>query len=189
MCVAGKCSAVEPGRYPAEAVTAPAEGAGDGETGVTGDVTGEVRSPVTNRPPPADLGPRGVSLWERMSGHDFGPMHLGCLEEACRAADAVERLTRVLEGGELYEVARVESESSESVVTVNLLVNSLYAERRQQQEVFRRMTAELRLSGKANAAAGSGAVEPAPSGEGAAAGGEGGIGDLIDAAGRFTSQG
>lgn len=123
-----------------------------------------------------------------MSGHDFGPMHLSCLEEACRAADAIERLTDLLEGGEgeLIELVRNESESSESVVEVRVVVNGLLAERRQQQEVFRRMTGELRLSGKLGASAG---VKPVSGASGPESSAEEGIGDLIDAAGRFTSQG
>lgn len=180
MCLPGKCSAVEPGRA--------SEPVSDTETGVTGDVTDDVRSPVTKRPPPAGLGVRGVSLWERMSGRDFGPMHLGCLEEACRAADAIDGLTSLLEGGELVEVVRSESESSNSVVEVRVVVNGLLAERRQQQEVFRRMTAELRLSGRAGAGSAGESSTPRSSAAGVTAGEEG-IGDLIDAAGRFTSQG
>lgn len=183
MCVTGRCSAVEPGHGEAPG--------GDGETGVTGDVTGDVRSPVTNRPPPAGLGPRGVSLWERMGGHDFNPMHLENLEEACRAVDAIDRLTALLEGGEYVELARVESESSESVVEVRVVVNGLLGERRQQQEVLRRITAELRNSGQlakgGSASASAGGSMPAPGA--VEAGDEEGIGDLIDAAGRFTSQG
>lgn len=127
-----------------------------------------------------------------MSVHDFGPMHLACLEEACRAADAIERLTALIEGGEYVEVVRSESESSESVVEVRVVVNGLLAERRQQQEVFRRMTAELRLSGRLGKGASSDVPASAPvNGPGGAGtpADEEDIGDLIDAAGRFTSQG
>lgn len=127
-----------------------------------------------------------------MSGHDFNPMHLENLEEACRAVDAIDRLTALLEGGEYVEVVRVESESSESVVEVRVVANGLLAERRQQQEVLRRITAELRNSGQlakggavAAPAGGAGSADPA---EVDAGDGEG-IGDLIDAAGRFSSQG
>lgn len=184
MCVAGKCPAVQPGQAVAGA-------SGDVAQGVTGDVTRPVRSPVTNLPPPAGLGVRGTALWEALQDREFGAAHLVQLAEACRTADMIDRLTAELEGegGQLVELVRDEAESSESVVEVRVVVNGLLAERRQQQEVFRRAVAELRLSGRLTAKP-SGVGVPAPT---AAAdetsAGEEGIGDLIDAAGRFTSQG
>lgn len=131
--------------------------------------------------------------------------HLILLEESCRTADTLERLNGMVHAdqAEWLELVRNEAESSESVVEVRVVVNQLLVEQRQQQDVFRRQVSELRLSGRAGVPVGqqggqsspgaAGAGEPEPSaGEASAAPGSaggGGIGDLIDAAGRFTAQG
>lgn len=129
-----------------------------------------------------------------MSGLGFGPGHLVLLEEACRAADTLERLNAMLAADEAdwLELARNDAESDGETTELRVVVNGLLVEQRQQQANLRQIVAELRLSGRAaSPAAGQAPVSapestPAPS---APAGDEGGLGDLIDAAGRFTSQG
>lgn len=119
----------------------------------------------------------------------MGALHLVVLEEACRIADTLERLHGMAEGGDWLELARNEAESSASVVELRVVVNPLLAEIRQQQQVFRQKVAELRVAGRAVVPAVNvpGADVPAADEDPAAGSGEGGLGDLIDAAGRFTA--
>lgn len=130
--------------------------------------------------------------------------HLMLLEEACRCADTLERLNELRQADDdtLLELIRNDAESTDAHLEVRVVVNGLLVEQRQQQDVFRRQVAELRLAGRGGAAAGQ--TSPGAAGDGApglsageapaapvspAKAGEGGIGDLINAAGRFASQG
>lgn len=194
-----KCPVVGAARPPVDPVQAPAvTPAGD----VTSDVTPPPESPVTKVPPPAGLTPRGSRLWEAESGNARDVGHLLLLEEACRCVDTLERLheMRQADDSTLLELVRNDAESTDEVVEVRVVVNGLLVEQRQQMDVFRRQVAELRLAGRSSAAgqaspgvAGAGTPElsagEASAAPGSPANGEGGIGDLIDAARRFTSQG
>ncbi len=205
-----KCPVVgtaRPGAAPAEpAVTAGVTGAGD----VTGDVTLPPEDRVTQLPPPAGLGDRGSRLWAAESGNARDVGHLILLEEACRTADTLERLNTMVHANEAewLEIVRNDAESTDEVAEVRVVVNGLLVEQRQQQDTFRRQVAELRLAGRgATASSGqqAGQTSPNPAGTGAperSAGDasaapdaphagkvSGGIGDLINAAGRFQAQG
>lgn len=164
---------------------------GDGAGDVTRDVTAAPEKSVTHLPVPAGLGPRGTSLWERSSGPGFHPLHLALLEEACRTIDLLDRLHGQLEGGELLELVRAETESDD-VAEIRVVVNGVIVERRQQMNNFRLATAELRLAGRTGVAAlpaaGGVVQQDEDPGAGVPVGsGEGGLGDLINAAARFRT--
>jgi hypothetical protein len=180
-----KCPQV--GKAPAGAVTAPGD--------VTGDVTLPSKDPVTPAPLPAGLGERGSRLWEEWSAAGFGPGHLMMLEEACRTADTLERLHGLLaaDQADWLELVLNEAESDDEATEFRVVVNGLLVEIRQQQANFRQQVAELRLSGR-----GTPVGRPAESGETTpaaestptvptAVSGGGGLGDLINAAGRFRT--
>ncbi|WP_460390986.1 hypothetical protein [Actinophytocola sediminis] len=145
------------------------------------------------------MGARGSRLWAEWSGHRWAPGHLITLEEACRAADLLERLHLLLaqDGTAWLELARNDAESDEDTTELRVVVNGLMVEIRQQQANFRQLVAELRLSGRSGSTTNQPAVptagaEPAgvEPGDGSAvtapAADEGGLGDLIDAADRFS---
>jgi hypothetical protein len=177
----------------------PVKGSASGPVTPAGDVTSDVTSPssdrVTSVPPPAGLGERGQRLWAEWSTAGWAPGHLVMLEEACRTADTLERLHSMAaaDKADWLELAPNEAESTEDVVELRVVVNPLLVEIRQQQGGFRQQVAELRY-GAGRSPAGSyqppGATEPAaPETPAVAAPSEEGIGDLIDATGRFTAEG
>ena len=53
------------------------------------------------------LGPRGRRLWADMSGLQLGPAHRVLLQEACRTADRLDRLDRMLDNRDDWIQARV----------------------------------------------------------------------------------
>lgn len=207
-----KCPVVGTAR-PAAPPTGPAQTpvvtpAGD----VTSDVTPSPESPVTKRVPPAGLGSRGLRLWDAESGKIADEGHLILLEEACRTADTLERLNTLSHADETQwlEFVRNDAESTDEVLEVRVVVNGVLVEQRQQQDVFKRQVGELRLAKAGRVAAPAGQSSPGAAGAGtpglsageasAAPGspgqGGGGIGDLVDSAGdvidatgRFASQG
>lgn len=200
-----KCPVVGTGRAaakPVELAKTPAvTPAGD----VTSDVTPPPESPVTKRVPPAGLGSRGSRLWDAESGKIADEGHLILLEEACRTTDTLERLNTLVHADETQwlELVRNDVESTDEVLEVRVVVNGVLVEQRQQQDVFKRQVGELRLAKAARVAVPAGQSSPGAAGVGAPepsagealsapdspAQGGGGIGDLIDAAGRFASQG
>lgn len=124
------------------------------------------------------------------------------LEEACRCVDTLERLheMRQADDGTLLELVRNDAESTDERLEVRVVVNGLLVEQRQQQDVFRRQVAELRLAGRVAVVPGQtspgAAGTPEPSAgealaapDSPAAGEEGGIGDLINAVQLFQTQG
>jgi len=132
------------------------------------------RDTVTQRAP--DLGSRGRRLWQQVT-EDSGELRPGervLLEEACRTADRLDQLDRILRGDEdAWMRLKLVSEDG-SVVQV--VLNNVLAEARQQQVALKQLLAELRQS------RGGGAAKPGRGGQrqpstGAPKGG-GGVADL-----------
>lgn len=105
-----------------------------GDAPVTSEVTGHVTSPR--------LGRRGRKLWDDLH-EGLGPAELVLLEEACRIADRLDTLDRILTGAdEGWMRLRVSDDGSEVTVTVDKAL----AEARQQAAVLKQIVAELRQS-------------------------------------------
>lgn len=139
------------------------------------DVAEQLRAaaPVTG-----DLGPRGRQLWADMSGLQLGPAHRALLQEACRIADRLDRLDRMLENRDDWIQTRVLDLGSTQHVRVT--VDGMLSEARQQALALRSIVGELRQAlGAINAPAKPGEPGP-PSSSPDSSGGRGrGVTDLM----------
>lgn len=114
--------------------------------------------PTPTVEPPKGLRAWGRQLWEKVTestGFDHAGYYI--LAEACRTADIIERLSGMLNSNstewvqiseDAVQYAMVEGEN---VATVNLVVNPIMGEIRQQRMAFRTLMAQLKL-GQAEAA-------------------------------------
>ena len=104
---------------------------------------------MTSTPkPPARLRARGTQLWSDITeAHDLDSAQLVQLEEACRVADRLEQLDRLLTGDASDWVELVEKKGSEG--TVEVVVDKALAEARQQQNILKQLVAALRLPDEA----------------------------------------
>jgi hypothetical protein len=152
LCIEGRCEA-----KPAPDI----ETSGDGEAGVTRDVTDTPKNSPSHRPLPADLGARGRRLWDEMSTLKLGPAHVLLLERACRKADRLERMDAQLRGRDWLDVVEVPNADG---AVVQLVVDKLLSEVRQTEVALKLDVAELRHAGRA-ATAGGGVVPPSPPAE------------------------
>lgn len=103
-----------------------------------------VTQPVTPGGRPT-LGVRGERLWRQYAdeGVELAPAERVLLEEACRAADRLDTLDRLLRGEEPWLTMRAAEEGSP---VVTLVVDRVLAEARQQQLALKGLLAELRQS-------------------------------------------
>ncbi|MFC6017225.1 hypothetical protein ACFP2T_13535 [Plantactinospora solaniradicis] len=106
---------------------------------VTATVT---QDPVTVTAP--ILGVRGRRLWRQFTadGSELRPAEQVLLEEACRLADRLDRLDAMLRGDE-DAWARFHSLNEDGSI-VQVVINNLLSEARQQQSVLKQLLAELR---------------------------------------------
>jgi hypothetical protein len=130
--------------------------------------------PVTDLPPAPmpDLAQRGHRLWVELTaeGPKPRPAERALIEEICRSADRLDTLDGMLRGDEDSWV-HLRPGSEDDGGQVQLVINNLLAEARQQQVAFKQLLGELRQARAAAASApsrpndrrkggGSGAVGP-----------------------------
>lgn len=155
-CRAESCEAVRAATVDLDETSAPLPG--DAGSDVTRDVTDTPKNPVSHRSPPADLGPRGLRLWDEMAGMKLGPAHVLLLERLCRKADRLERMDGQLEGRDWLHLVDV-PQADGGVVEVR--VDRVLSEMRQTEIALKLDVAELRNAGRATTA-GGGVVPPGP---------------------------
>ena len=130
-----------------------APGCGAGR--VARDVSAE-RNDVTR--PPA-LGARGRRLWRQVTdGAMLKPTELVTLEEACRSADRLDVLDRILRGDQSTWLELVPVSLDGRIVEVR--AGNVLTEVRQQQTTLARLLAELRQSRAGVAGNGRAATGP-----------------------------
>lgn len=95
-------------------------------------VTPPVTGPVT----------RGVTLWREMNGDQLPPPARVLLEEACRIADRLDRLDKLLDGDAESWVSLVEQRGDPERQIV--VIDRPLAEARQQAVALKQLIAEIR---------------------------------------------
>lgn len=121
--------------------------------------------------PPPGLGARGLRLWRQSTADgELAPGHVVLLEEACRCADRLDDLDRLLR--DVSEGSGADSEESGGREGALRLMTGLLAEARAQQTALRGIVAELRQGQRAAGGKGSSVAAP-----GQVAGGSG-VSDL-----------
>lgn len=94
---------------------------------------------------PEGLGARGSRLWDQITElHDLDPAQTVMLEEACRSADRLEELDRIIAGRGVLDLLRFRLVDDEGRVA-DVKFDSVLGEARQQQTVFKQLLAALRL--------------------------------------------
>ncbi|WP_330438807.1 hypothetical protein OHB44_27950 [Micromonospora sp. NBC_00821] len=107
-----------------------------------------VPSPVTGVTRNASrLGVRGQRLWDDMGGAAVDGGRRVVLEEACRIADRLDGLHRLLDGDAQDWLDIVDAKGNPD--RQELVIDRLLAEARQQATVLKQLVAELRQSGRA----------------------------------------
>lgn len=104
------------------------------------DVTPVVMRPVTRRRP--SLGIRGQRLWADMGGDKLVGGRRVLLEEACRIADRLDELDRLLSGDAEDWLGIVEDKGNPDRQI--LVIDKPLAEARQQATALKQIVAELR---------------------------------------------
>lgn len=89
-----------------------------------------------------DLGKRGNRVWTALYSDYLSPSNRLLLEEICRTADRLDRLDVLLRGDEDAWVTLRTVSDDGSVVQV--VINNLLAEARQQQIAMKQLIAEFR---------------------------------------------
>ncbi len=109
-------------------------------------VTPDVTQAVTSRPArDPDLGTRGRRLWQQVANEgELKPGDRVLLEEACRTADRLDVLDRILRGDDDAWMRLHSANEDGSIVKV--VLNNALAEARQQQVALKQLLAELRQS-------------------------------------------
>lgn len=91
------------------------------------------------------LAKRGQALWDEITaGHELDPGQLVLLEEACRCADRLDGLDRIIAGKGVLQLLHFRHMDDDHKV-VSLTVDGVMSEARQQQTVFKQLVAALRL--------------------------------------------
>lgn len=106
--------------------------------------------------PPNGLDHRGRELWDAvLEASDFDAAGLLLLGEACRTADIIERLSAALRSNsqEWVRLAEEAEVLADGAARVQIVVNPLLGEVRQQRIALRTMIAHLKL-GKVDEATG-----------------------------------
>ncbi|MEW2442799.1 hypothetical protein [Micromonospora marina] len=112
---------------------------------MTPAVTAAVTAPVAE-PRAPQLGTRGRRLWRQLidDGPKLKPAERVLAEEACRTADRLDVLDRILRGDEDAWMRLHSANDGGSIVKV--VLNNALSEARQQQVALRALLAELRTS-------------------------------------------
>lgn len=100
-----------------------------------------------SRDPTAGFGPRGRELWDVMSEVELGPGRRVLLVEACRMADRLDRMDRMLSGDRWF------TEVEDRQERVEIVMDSLMSEARQYASTLKALITELEPKPKAPAAA------------------------------------
>ncbi|WP_285554862.1 hypothetical protein [Actinoplanes regularis] len=88
---------------------------------------------------------RGERLWREMKGDDLPPATRVLLEEACRIADRLDQLDRLLGGTARDWVSLVEKKGDPERQCV--VIDKPLAEARQQATALKQLIAEIRAAG------------------------------------------
>lgn len=100
-------------------------------------------TPVVTRPAERRLGLRGRRLWEEEGGDGLAGARRVVLEEACRLVDRLDRLDAILAGRDRVWLSLEVGDDGE----VQVVVDKVLSESRQQQLALKQLSAELRASG------------------------------------------
>ena len=154
---------------------------------VTEPVTRDAVTPAVAGVP--ELAARGLRLWRDVAatGPELQPGERVLLEEACRTADRLDVLDRILRGDQ--ESWMTFQALNEDGSMVRVVLNSVLAESRQQQVALKQLLAELRQSRSGPAAKPGTSRRPA-AGARPSAGGEvvPGVADLTARIARRSPQ-
>ncbi|WP_051723711.1 hypothetical protein [Micromonospora chokoriensis] len=129
-------------------------------------------------PKAPQLGTRGRRLWKQCTddGAALKPAERVLLEEACRTADRLDTLDRILRGDEDAWMRFRSLNDDGSIVSV--VVNNVLSEARQQQVALKALLAELRTSRSTAAGRAGGRGRPAAPSSGKRGGA--GVTDIAD---------
>lgn len=96
---------------------------------------------------PEGLKTRGEALWNGVTAEvELDAAGLSILEDACRTADLVERLSIAsTSNGEIMRLAEEAEEIAPGAVKISIVVNPLFGELRQQRLAFKQLMAQLKL--------------------------------------------
>lgn len=99
--------------------------------------------------PPSGLKPWGTALWELVTEDSpLDPAGYYILAEACRTADIIEKLSGALRSGSQTWIRladEAEQHTDGDTIEINIVVNPLLGEIRQQRLAMRQLLAQLKL--------------------------------------------
>lgn len=98
---------------------------------------------MASNPVPDGLNERGSRIWTAVVA-DVDVAGREILLEACRTADRLDELDRIIHGDGVLELLRFRTNDSGDEVTVSF--DNVLAEARQQQVAFQRLVQSLKLS-------------------------------------------
>ncbi|VEW13549.1 Uncharacterised protein [Brevibacterium casei] len=101
---------------------------------------------MTPLPAPEGLHERGSRLWSALAS-ELDSAGREVLLEACRAADRLDELDRVIHGDGVIELMRFRTRNDEGD-EVTVYFDNVLSEARQQQTTFQRLIQSLKLSSK-----------------------------------------
>jgi hypothetical protein len=110
------------------------------------------------------------------TGQSWGPAHRVLIEEACRIADRMEALDRLLQGDAADWVELVEAKGDPDRLVV--VIDSALSEARQHAMAYKQILAELRQGQKAKVGKPTPGATPGQASGTSEAGGSSGLGDL-----------
>lgn len=98
-----------------------------------------------DQPAPDSLSVRGTRLWTQITDDQLlDPVQLVILEEACRTADRLDELDRIIHGKGVLELMRFRVCDDEGSI-VEVKFDNVLSEARQQQNVMKQLLVSLRL--------------------------------------------
>lgn len=92
---------------------------------------------------PASLGLRGKTIWAAYSADNLPGGHRALVHEACRLADTLDKLDSLIGADASVWATLVFDDMGQ----VELSIDSLMSERRQQQLAFKQVMGEIRMAG------------------------------------------